>query len=475
MLDCPNVVLVVSDTFRRDHLGCYGNSWIRTPHLDRFAQQAIVFDYAFPASFPTVPARADLMTGRHTFSYLGWSPLPRDEITLAQLMTEAGYRTFAVADTPFMVRHGYGYDRGFSDFHWVRGQSYGPSRDNVTAGWRHEADYFAPTTMRIAEEWLERHHRDRFFLYVDTWDPHEPWQPPKHYVELYDAQFADEVSAHPTYWDWREAGFSERDIKLAHTHYCAEITMVDRAFGSLFDRIESLGLMENTIIIFLSDHGFYFGEHGLWGKGRFKSELGHYLGPAKGEAKSTLIYRLQNSDEVISDARGEWYRGPLYDEVTRVPLLAFIPGVDARRIDALVSLPDVMPTILDLAGIDQPDRVQAQSLAGLINSEVDDLHDFVVTSWPMYLAGQRIRVVDDEERRMRENQPSTVSSKNWTLLYSIAGEPVELYNRKTDLAQENNVFSRHTDVAADLHQRFYDFLESLGTDEVFLGPRRSLE
>ena len=105
-----------------------------------------------------------------------------------------------------------------------------------------------------------------------------------------------------------------------------------------------------------------------------------------------------------------------------------------------MSLPDVMPTILDPAGIDQPDRVQAQPLAGLINSEVDALHDFVVTSWPMYLAGQRIRVIDDEERRMRENQPSTMTSKNWTLLYSIAGEPVELYNRKTDLAQEDNVF-----------------------------------
>ena len=80
--------------------------------------------------------------------------------------------------------------------------------------------------------------------------------------------------------------------------------MVDRAFGRLFDRIESLGLMENTIIIFLSDHGFYFGEHGLWGKGRFKSELGRYLGPAKGEAKSTLTCQLQICDEAISDARG---------------------------------------------------------------------------------------------------------------------------------------------------------------------------
>ncbi|MDE2951471.1 MAG: sulfatase [Chloroflexota bacterium] len=469
-----NVVLIVSDTFRRDHVGCYGNPWIRSPHLDRFAQGAIVFDNAFASSFPTVPARADLMTGRHTFSYLGWSPLPRTETTLAGLMTAAGYRTFGVADTPFVLRHGYGYDHGFSDFHWVRGQAYGPSRDNVTSGWTYESDYFAPTTLRIAEEWLERHYRDKFFLYVDTWDPHEPWQPPKHYVELYDAQYADDISAHPTYWDWREAGFSQRDIELAHTHYCAEVTMVDRAVGRLLDRIESLDLLGNTAIIFLSDHGFYFGEHGLWGKGRFKSELGYYLGPAKGSAASTLMYRLENSEEIVSDVKGEWYRSPLYDEVTRIPLLLYLPGADAGRIDALVSLPDVMPTILDLVGIEAPDRVQADSLTGLIDGTVDAIHDFVVTSWPMYVAGQRIRVVDDEERRMRENQPSTVTRKDWALLYSVAGEEVELYDRNADPKLKNNVYSQNINIAAEMHGQLLGFLQSLGTDEVYLKPRRSL-
>ena len=469
-----NVVLIVSDTFRRDHVGCYGNPWIRTPHLDRFARGAIVFDQAFASSFPTVPARADLMTGRHTFSYLGWSPLPRTETTLAQLMTTAGYRTFGVADTPFVLRHGYGYDHGFSDFHWVRGQAYGPSRDNVTSGWTYESDYFAPTTLRIAEEWLERHYRDKFFLYVDTWDPHEPWQPPKHYVELYDAQYADDISAHPTYWDWREAGFCQRDIELAHTHYCAEVTMVDRAVGRLLDRIESLDLLENTAIIFLSDHGFYFGEHGLWGKGRFKSELGYYLGPAKGSAASTLMYRLENSEEIVSDVKGEWYRSPLYDEVTRIPLLLHLPGADAGRIDALVSLPDVMPTILDLVGIEAPERVQADSLTGLIDGSVDAIHDYVVTSWPMYVAGQRIRVVDDEERRMRENQPSTVTSRDWTLLYSVAGEEVELYDRIADPNFENNVYLQNREIASAMHGQLLNFLRSLGTDEVFLEPRKSL-
>ena len=474
-MDDLNVVLIVSDTFRRDHLGYNGNTQIRTPHLDRFSEKATRFDYAFPASFPTVPARADLMTGKHTFSYLGWSPLPADETTLAQRMTDAGYRTFGVADTPFVVRRGYGYDRGFTDFHWVRGQAYGPSRDVVTSQWRNESDYFAPTTMRIASEWLEQHHNDKFFLYVDTWDPHEPWHPPKHYIKLYNENYANELSAHPTYWDWKEAGFTQRDIEVAHTHYCAEVTMVDRAIGGLLERIESLGLMENTIIVFLSDHGFYFGEHGLWGKGRFKSEFGYYLGPAKNQPQSQLTYRLEDTNEVTSEITGEWYRSPLYEEVTRVPLLIHAPGYENQQIDALVSLPDVMPTILELAGVEIPDTVQAQSIVGLLNGERNKIHDFVVSTWPMYIAGQQIRVVDDEERRMRENQPSTIRDETWSLLYSVAGEPVELYNLIDDPKQEKNVFADHKEVAERLHQQFLEFLISLGTDEIYLAPRRTLQ
>ena len=135
-----NIGMLVSDTLRRDHMGYYGNGWIKTPMLDRFSDRADTFDHAYPASFPTVPTRADLMTGRFTFSYLGWVPLPQTEITLSQLLTEAGYRTAAVVDMPFALRRGYGYDRGFEDFQWNRGQLDRPERHFVTSQWRLEED-----------------------------------------------------------------------------------------------------------------------------------------------------------------------------------------------------------------------------------------------------------------------------------------------------------------------------------------------
>ena len=131
--DRLNFVVIVADTFRQDHLGCYGNDWVATPHLDRLAARSIVFDRCDAASFPTVPARFDLLTGKYGFAKYGWAPLPEGEVTLPQLLTgEAGYTTMGIVDTPFYVRNGYGYDRGFSDFIWVRGQRRGAERWNVT-------------------------------------------------------------------------------------------------------------------------------------------------------------------------------------------------------------------------------------------------------------------------------------------------------------------------------------------------------
>src|SRR5215210_5462121 len=94
MIDRPNVVVIVADTFRRDHLGAYGNSRISTPYMDEFARSSVVFDNHVVSSFPT----------------------------LLEVLSKAGYLTMGVVDTPFFIRNGFGYDRGFDDFVWVRGQ-----------------------------------------------------------------------------------------------------------------------------------------------------------------------------------------------------------------------------------------------------------------------------------------------------------------------------------------------------------------
>ena len=434
-----NIVVVVSDTLRQDYLGCYGNRWVRTPNLDRFAKESVVFDRAYAASFPTMPMRADLFTGKFTFNYLGWAPLPHDEVTVQGLLSQAGYRTTAVVDTPFFVRNGYGYDRGFHDFIWIRGQ--GPERPDVNYERRYEEDYCAPMTFRAAERWLERHYKERFFLYVDTWDPHEPWDPPAHYVEQYLPDWDGRI-VNPCYWYWRERGLTERDLEVARACYAGEITMVDRWFGRLMERLESLGILDRTAVIFTSDHGFYFGEHGMFGK--------------------TLM-------------EGRKFHGaPLYEEVAKIPLLIRVPGMRPRRTGALVSVPDIAATLLDLAGVDIPDSFQGRSLLPLLRGEPLPGRRMVVTTMPLYNPGEVTRVVDAFERRVEEFLPATITSGPWQMLYTREGYPVELYNLKDDPQERRNVARRHPEVVKRLHEMFVKFLEGIGTDERYLAPRRRL-
>jgi arylsulfatase A-like enzyme len=144
-MERPNVVVIVADTFRRDHLGAYGNPYIRTPYLDELARSSVVFDRHVVSSFPTMPARADILTGTFSYAHMGWEPLPRHLMTLPELLSSAGYLTMGVVDTPFFIRNGFGYDRGFNDFVWsgdratTPGRASGPTRGGCGArrrtGW----------------------------------------------------------------------------------------------------------------------------------------------------------------------------------------------------------------------------------------------------------------------------------------------------------------------------------------------------
>ena len=440
-----NVIVIISDTLRRDHLGCYGNRAIATPNLDRFAEECLVFDHCYAASFPTVPMRVDLFTGKYDFTYLGWQPLPRDEVVLAQQFRNAGYATIGAADTPFLVRDGYGFDRGFKDFTWIHGQGNAVAdrdRGRVNAERRHEEDYCAPRTMIKAQHLLEYYYRSPFFLYVDTWDPHEPWDPPPWYVERYLPGYDGRV-VDPVYWDWREKGLTEDDLRVAHACYCGEISMVDRWVGQLLEKVKVLGLWDETIILFASDHGFFFGEHGQFGK-------------------------------TIKELRGFQYQSPLYQELIRTPLLIRVPGSEPRRIDAMVSAVDFMPTLLELAGVEMPRTMHGRSLVPVIRGEQDELRDFVVSSYPLYEPGDSSRIVDDQERTVREPHLSTVTTRQWTFLYATEDFPAQLYDMRRDPREQHNVVREHRDVAQDLHAKFVRLLEEVNTPESHLASRRTL-
>ena len=460
----PNVVVIVSDTFRRDHLGAFGNTFVHTPHLAEFARAAVVFDGHVVSSFPTMPARADILTGTFSYTHMGWEPLPRRLPTLPGLLSEAGYLTMGVVDTPFFVRDGFGYDRGFDDFVWVRGQGDDTrphERSDYRMMWKSESDRLVARTVTEAEQWLERHYKEQFFLYVDTWDPHEPWDAPEYYTSLYHAGYEGR-QIYPSYGRWEEAGLTRDDVDLAHATYCGEVTMVDFWIGKLLAKLDVLGLRENTIVFFTSDHGFYFGEHGYFGKAEWINDQ---------DAELT-------EDSVVPDWLPEsWLLtvgwSPLYKELTNVPLMVRGPGLEPGLRLALTTAPDLAPTILDLAGVERPPSMQGESFGDVLVGEKGEHRPFVVSSWPLYFAaGEFTTAVDSRTRRIASYMPISVTTRERSLILGGPAHMPELYDLGRDPGERSNVWETRVEEGAALGESALSFLERVGTPEHYLAPRR---
>jgi len=452
-----NIIAIMTDTFRHDHLGFTGKCplWkAHTPKLDAFSEKCLVLDKAYQASFPTIPTRTDMMTGRFTFPVRGWTPLPPDEVVLAMHMTEADYVSMLICDTPHLVRDGHQFDRGFTAWDWLRGQEgdraitddipvplqcapekvRGPERMQKNhyrwraAHWQTERDTFVARTMQRASDWLERNYtHENFFLYIDTFDPHEPWDPPQHYIDLYDPGYEGEIVDHPEY------GYCDylTPEELRHTQalYSGEVTLVDTWIGHLLEKIERLGLMENTAITILSDHGHYVGDHGRIGKS-------------------------------ASGPDGPW---PYYDAVAHIVWMWYMPGAEGGRHESFLAQPvDFFPTIVDLAGIEKPEPLDGVSLLPLIKGEAFDAKREVAITTRDLPAGP--------------TKPccSTINDGEWTLHYRGADFPSELYHVAEDPAEENDLFADKRDVAERLHAAHLEVLKSARTDAKKIEPRTQL-
>ena len=460
-----NVVWIVADTFRRDHLGSYGNSIIKTPSLDSLAEKSVRFDRHYAAGFPTMPTRADHFTGRWTISFMGWEPFDDSVTTLPQILANKGIHTAAVVDTPFYWRHGFNYDRGFQTFFTIQGQEgsatrvqlsgHHESRD-VVAWWRKESDRSVAKTMTRAGEWLERHYKEQFFLYVDTWDPHEPWDAPSYYTEQYMPDYDGEV-VQPPYANWEDSpSLDESKVRKALATYRGEVSMVDTWIGHLLRKIENMGLMENTAIIFTTDHGFYFGEHGgLFGKMTF--------------AKNPDGQLYQHGDP-----DSQWSHSPLYEELVALPLLMHVPGAGSGVYSGQSSAIDVMPTILDLFEEDVPRWVQGKSLLPAISNQSVPGRDFTISTIPFANPGDRISSVDNVSRPLTAGLVTTISAGEWSLLYSVEPGMSELYHLPTDPGQKKNLIHNNSHTAHEIHQMLVSFMQTTNLSEELTKPRLEL-
>jgi arylsulfatase A-like enzyme len=366
-----NVVMVIIDTLRKDHVGAYGNDWIKTPNLDALSSESLRFTRAYPESIPSIPARRGIHTGLRTWPFRGWvkwseddvalrgwQPIPRDQTTLAEILGDEGYNNLFVTDTLHQFRPFYDMHRGFDVFHFIRGQERdfyrprtaasskkidgvligGPSADHAedimlqylanTMGRAREEDWFTPQVFMKGMEFLEAASGHQpFFLVVDNYDPHEPWDTPEKYISLYDDPYdgPEPMTSSSGPSDW----LTSRQLERMHALYSAEVTMTDTWLGNFLDRMNELNLFENTLLLVLSDHGHAFGEHGFAGK--------------------------------VSSA--------LYPELTDITFFIRHPGGKSagETSDFYASTHDVAPTVLGALGIEPPSPMEGQDLSVLLD------------------------------------------------------------------------------------------------------------
>ncbi|MFQ6074643.1 MAG: sulfatase [Candidatus Bathyarchaeia archaeon] len=435
-----NLILIIIDSLRADHVGCYGNEWIRTPNMDRLSRESVLFEDAYPEGLPTIPVRRALFTGNRSYPWeeyplwkgdwirrRGWHPLRATDITVSEILKEHGYTTALITDAYHIFKPCMNFHRGFDSFQWIRGQegdSYrtGPLRGVDVGRYvvpaleegrlhgrttrsvlerylknvedrRCEEDYFAPRVFRSAMKWLEDNRdQERFFLCVDSFDPHEPWDPPSYYVDLYDPGYEGKEIIFPRGGD--SSYLSHPQLRHIRALYAGEVTMVDRWLGLFLDKVGDLGLLENSLIFLISDHGHPLGEHGIIKK------------------------RPEN----------------LYSELLHIPLMIRHPEGEYAgvRVKGFVQDHDFMPTALSLLGIPLPGEVDGHDLWPLVTGQTEKIRDYVICAYDNY---------------------ACVLDQRWHYICQPEGEDQRLYELEQDPTSHQNIIEERPDKAKEMRGR----------------------
>jgi len=364
-----NVILITVDALRPDHLGCYGYKRNTSPNIDYLAKEGVLFTQAISQ----VPYTAGSFAATFTSTYpkqhkvIGLNEkLELDNLTLAEILREKGFVTKAIT-TNFILSNAFGFNQGFEPQEFK--------------------EYEGKDETEVAINWLKENIDKRMFLWIHYMEPHAPYEPlPEHNVFL---DFINSKGELPIVENEQgEGGIpkyvvrnNRRDLDYYIALYDGEIRTADAKIGRLLEGLKELKLIDDSLIIFLSDHGEELGEHGFY--------FSH----------GTL----------------------LYDSSVRVPLIIKYKNFEKGKIiDSQVRLLDISPTILDILGIKIPRLMKGKSLVPLITGKKNNFNLIAYS----YMIGK-----------------FAIRWRGWKLIYNYNKPNLkfELYNLNTDPSEKNNL------------------------------------
>jgi arylsulfatase A-like enzyme len=420
-----NVVVLLLDSLNRHMLGSYGGTEFDTPNLDRFTRErAVRFTSHVTGSLPCMPARHDILCGSLDFLWRPWGSIEIWEEAITRHLRRAGVTTMLVSDHPHLFEvGGENYHTDFSAWDYVRGHEGDPWRTypdpsfvgtpalpargggwfwQDRLGWteasdrpydlsrtffRSESDYPGPKTMQTAARWLREGAPDDapFLLFVDEFDPHEPFDTPPPWAGRYDPGWEGELLIWPPYDVGAVAAgrLSEREGRHIRANYGSKLSMIDHWVGSVFDALTERGLWESTAVIVCTDHGHYLGEKDIWGKPGVMQ----------------------------------------YEPLGHIPLLVHWPGVaGGTSCEALTTNVDIHATLADVFGVagavGSGGGVHGTSLAPLLRGDgsVAQVREWAIGG----VYGNWVQVTDGHRKYARgavgENFPLSMWSNRWSTM-----------------------------------------------------------
>ena len=469
----PHIILIMTDQQRGDALGCMGNQVVITPNVDRLASEGTVFSNAYTSCPSSTPARAGLLTGSSPWHHglLGYGDMaahPAHE--LPAMLANAGYFTFGIGKMhyhPQRNRHGFSNmlldesgrvedDNFISDYRlWFQLHNPSGDPDATGIGWNDHgaAEYKLPEdlhptywTGEMAREMIENYtdKAQPLFLKISFARPHSPYDPPKRFVDMY----AGRAMPAPAVGDWCGAFAKPLDVNTAPKdaaygnfgaeyaenslrHYYANITFIDEEIGKIVAALKEKGMYENSLILFVSDHGDMMGDHYHWRK----------TYPYEGSAHVPFVVKWPKSY-----------------------------GIAAGRVDNVVELRDVMPTFLEAAGAEVPTDIDGKSVLQLAKGDTE--------GWRRYIDMEHATCYSDDNYWAAMTDGKTKYIWNFhngtEQLFDLQRDPHELHNAVADKKYRKTLAAMRQALVEHLSERGEGFVKNgklqVRTSTMLYGP-----